>query len=366
MLILQRYYLKEFLKLLSLIGTGLALIFSILDLIERIDDFMPNRPSLESLLLYAFFNFPKYLLYLLPAAMLICSLFIFSQASRNREFVAIKAAGGRLKKLFYPFIISGILVSISAFIIGEIVVPDFSRRSAELKNTLTKKDKKIIFKEGSLWLRATDGSPVRIELYIPEKKLAKGVSIFIYEKDLLKERIEAEEAKWEEVLGDPLRRKGSKGIWKLKNVIIYDIENGKIDRISEKGFLNLESPDFFSEGIKTPVEMGIGELYIYTERLKRTGFRNTKLIVDLNSKVSYPLINLFMILLGISLSMSNKIGGGLFAAGLGLLISAVYWFIYTLMLSMGYAGVAPPVVAAWIVPILFGIVAIHLFRKIPE
>jgi lipopolysaccharide export system permease protein len=366
MLILQRHYLKEFLKLLFLIGTGLALLFSILDLIEKIDDFMPNRPSLENLLLYAFFNFPKYLLYLVPAAVLICSLFIFSQASRNREFVVIKSAGGRLKSLFYPFIISGILVSIFAFIVGEIVVPDFSRRSTELKNTLTKKDKKIIFKEGSLWLRAADGSPVRIELYIPEKRLAKGVSIFVFEKDLLRERIAAEEAKWEEVPGDPLRRKGSKGIWKLKNVIVYDIESGKIDRISEKVFLYLESPDFFSKEIKTPAEMGIGELYRYTEKLKKSGFRNTKLIVDLHSKISYPLINLFMILLGISLSMNSKIGGGLFAAGLGLLISTVYWFTYTLMLSMGYAGVVSPIIAAWIVPIIFGIAAIYLFRKIPE
>jgi lipopolysaccharide export system permease protein len=366
MLILQRHYLKEFLKLLSIIGTGLALIFSILDLIEKISDFMPNRPSFKNLLMYTFFNFPKYLLYLLPAAVLICSLFIFSQASRNREFVVIKAMGGRLKAIFYPFIISGILVSIFAFIVGEIVVPDFSRRSAELKNTLTKKDKKIIFKEGSLWLKATDGSLVRIELYIPEKRLAKGVSIFVFEKGFLKERIEAEEAKWEEVPGDPLRRKGSKGIWKLKNAIIYGIESGKIDRISEKVFLYLESPDFFSEGIKTPAEMGIGELYRYTQRLKKSGFRNTKLIVDLHSKISYPLINLFMILLGISLSMNSKIGGGLFAAGLGLLISTVYWFAYTLVLSMGYAGVAPPIIAAWIAPLLFGIVAIHLFRKIPE
>ena len=78
MLTLQKYYLKEFLKLLSLIGTGLALVFSVLDLIDKIDEFMPHKPSLKSLLLYTSFNFPKYLLYLLPAAMLICSLFALS------------------------------------------------------------------------------------------------------------------------------------------------------------------------------------------------------------------------------------------------------------------------------------------------
>ena len=359
MLIIQRHYLKEFFKLLSLIGTGLALIFSILDLIDKIDEFMPGRPSLESLLLYILFNFPKYLLYLLPVAVLTCSLFIFSQASRNRELVAIKAVGGKLKAIFYPFVISGILVTVFAFITGEVIVPDFSRRSNELKSTIKNKDKKLMFKEGTLWLRSTDGSPVRIELYIPEMKLAKGVSIFVFREDLLRERIEAEGAEWKEV-------QSSKGIWRLKNVIVYNIIDKKITNVQELDYPYLESPDFFSEGIKKPEEMGIGELYRYVERLKRAGFRNTKLVVDLNSKVSYPLINLFMMLLGISLSMRSRFGGGLFAAGLGLLISTLYWVVYTVTLSMGYAGIVPAAIAAWMVPAAFGIATGFLFKNIQE
>ncbi|MEW6214904.1 MAG: LptF/LptG family permease [Nitrospirota bacterium] len=359
MKIIQRHYTREFFKLLGIIAPGLALIFSILDLIDKVDDFMPGRPSIYKLVLYALLNLPKYLLYLQPMALLISSLFIFSQASRNKELVAIKATGGRLKALFYPFIISGILLSVFAFIIGEIVVPDFSRRSHELTTTLKKKDKRTTFKEGTLWLKGTNGSPVRIELYIAEKKLARGVSIFISGGDLLKKRIEAEEATWEEI-------QNSKGIWRLKNVTIYDIQGGNVSNISEMDYPYLESPDFFTEGIKKPEEMGIGELYRYTKRLKEAGFRNTKLIVDLNSRCSYPLANFFMILLGISLSMRSQVGGGLFAAGLGLFISLIYWLGYTLMLSTGYAGIAPPLLSVWAMPLLFGIVAIYLFRNIPE
>jgi lipopolysaccharide export system permease protein len=359
MLIIQKHYLKEFFKLFTLLSAGIASIFSILDLIDKLDDFMPNRPSLQGLFLYAFFNFPKYLLYLLPAAILICSLFIFSQASRNREIVVIRATGGRLRSLFHPFIFYGLLLTVIAFLIGEIVMPDFSTRAGELKDSIKKTDKKLTFQDGTLWLRATDGSPVRIELYIPEKKLAKGVSIFVTEKDSLKERVEAEEAEWQAV-------QSSKGMWRLTNVTIYDIKAGEVRNEIVFNYPYLESPDFFSEGIKKPEEMGIGELYRYTERLKRAGFRNTKLLVDMNKKVSYPFINLFMMLFGISLSMRSRIGGSLFAAGLGLLISALYWFAYTMMLSLGYAGLVPPVVGAWFVPLVFGVIAVYLFRKIQE
>jgi lipopolysaccharide export LptBFGC system permease protein LptF len=73
-----------------------------------------------------------------------------------------------------------------------------------------------------------------------------------------------------------------------------------------------------------------------------------------------------MVLLGISLSMRGKFGRGLFTAGLGLLISVIYWFTYTMTLSMGYAGVVHPLIAAWFMPSVFGAVSIFLFKKIPE
>ena len=72
-------------------------------LIDKIDDFLPYKPSLKSLLLYVLFNFPRYLLYLLPMAILLCSLFVFSQAKKREEITAIKAAGGRLKTIMRPF-----------------------------------------------------------------------------------------------------------------------------------------------------------------------------------------------------------------------------------------------------------------------
>jgi lipopolysaccharide export system permease protein len=118
--------------------------------------------------------------------------------------------------------------------------------------------------------------------------------------------------------------------------------------------------------MRKPDEMGILELYHYTERLKAAGVKDSKLVVDFHSKVAYPLSNLFMLLLGLSLSVMGRIGGGLFSAGLGIFISFVYWLLYTLMLSMGYTRVIPPVLATWIVPMFFGAVATYLFSKIPE
>jgi len=137
-------------------------------------------------------------------------------------------------------------------------------------------------------------------------------------------------------------------------------------KAAEMEYSYLESPDFFSNVMKKPDEMGIIELYHYSEKLKAAGFRDAKLDVDIQARMSYPPANLIMIILGLALSVMGRIGGGLFAAGLGISISFIYWLSYTFMLSMGYARVLPAIAATWIMPVIFGMAAIYLFSKIPE
>jgi len=352
--IIQRLYLKDFFRLLMLISLGLSFIFSLIDLIGEIDNFMSAKASFWSLALYALFNMPRFFLYLLPMSVLICSLFTFTQAFRRHEMSAIKAAGGRLKTLFYPFIATGILLSIFAFVTSEVVVPDFTKKASDLQHRLEGKEKKTVFSNGVIWLKGKDGSPVKIDFYVEDKKTARGISIFISGEAFLKEQISAEEAFWDGKT------------WVLNNVKKYHVETGEVEKIRSMEYAGLDSPDLFASELNTPGEMGIYELYRYTQRMKNAGFSNLKLIVDLNSKISFPLINIFMMLLGIALSSRGKKGGGLFTAGLGLLISVFYWLGFTFTLSIGYAGIIHPVLAAWAIPFLFGALATYLFATLPE
>ena len=359
MLIIQKHYLKEFFKVLTLIAAGLALIFSLLDLIDKIDDFLPYKPSIKSLMFYVVFNFPRYLLYLFPMAILLCSLFVISQAKRSEEITAIKAAGGRLRTLFMPFLYSGIILSLFGFILGETVVPEFSKRAIELKSSIMKKDKKFSFKEGTMWLRATDGSIVKIGLYMPEEKISRGIIIFKAGSGRIRERIEAEEARWIDV-------KGSDGKWVLENVTVYNMEQSSIKSHKSLEYPFIGPPSVFAEEIQKPEDMGIKELYRHTKRLEEAGFKNLKLLVDLNSKISYPVVNFFMVLLGISLPMRGKAGGGFATTAIGIFISLIYWVSHAMSLSMGYAGILPPIIAAWFVPLVFAVIAVKFFRKIHE
>ncbi len=354
MKLVQRLYLRDFYALLLLISVGLSYIFSLIDLIGKIDDFLPNKPSLGSLVLYAVLTLPKFFVYLLPMSVLICSLFTFSQAAKRREIIAVKAAGGRLRDLSMPFVASGIVISAFAFVVSEGITPVFSVRAAELRSVLEGKGKKTVFAEGAVWIKDRRGNPVKIDLFIPEGELARGITIFIRGEAFLKQTITAQTAIWK------------KDRWVLEQGSIQTHETGTREEFERMEYPDLESPELFARQMKTADDMGIVELYRHMQRLKNAGVNAVKLVVDLNTRVSFPMINIFMMFLGISLATRSRMGGGLFTAGLGLVISLAYWFSYTFFLSIGYAGIIPPAVAAWTVPVIFGSLAVYLFAAMPE
>jgi lipopolysaccharide export system permease protein len=367
MLLVQKLYIKDFLKALVVLSMGIALIFSIIGLIDRAEDFMPYKPSGGLLIYYTLLTIPKYLHYLLAMATLLSSLFIFSQAIKRREIVAIKAAGGKMKNILMPFIGIGMLLTLSGFLLGEVVIPAASKEIRVVKSRITKKKSEVTFKEGTLYMRGKDGSIVRIALYLPDQNLSQDVSIFKFSGEGLSERINAESAVWEN------------NTWKLLKVKRYDIAAGKITLLPDLIYPFIESPKIFREDLWEVSEMSLTELIRYQKRLSAAGFKNVKLSVDISSRLSYPLINLFMLFLGISLSVGgeqkalrklfspkSESQGGMVAAGLGLLISLIYWFGYSLFLSLGYAGAIPPIIAPWVIPFVFAFIALYLYLHIPE
>lgn len=353
MKIVQKYYLKEFLKLLLLIASGLAALFALIELIDKMDVFLPHGPPVWKLAFYWVLSMPRYLLYLLPTASLVSGLYVFSQALRTNETVAVKAAGGRLVRLMAPFIFTGLLLSLFSFVLGEFTVPAAAKKIKSLTKSITKKTGPSIFAGGRIWLVSGDGSIVNIDLYMKGGNTARGVSIFRLDPGRgFYERVEAPTANYTDT-------------WTLYNATVYDVGTGAVTRHRSLREPGIAGPALLEEEMRKPEEMGFKELGRYIARLKAAGISNHGLYVDLHSKASYHIVNLFMLVVGISIPARRSMGG-LVAAAVGVSIGLAYWFAYTMSLSMGYTGVLGPVVAAWLVPLISGCVAFYLFWRLPE
>lgn len=367
MLLIQRLYIKELLKVLALLAFGLSLFFSILGLIERTEELLPYKPSASLLAYYALLGVPKFLRYILPMSVLLASLFVFSQAVRRLEIVSIKAAGGSIKSLMRPFMMLGLLLALFAFGVGEIVQPFASRELQSIRHEITGKDRQSVFKQGTLFLRGRDGSVIRIGLFMPAENVYKDVTIFKYDIGGLRETIRAEKAEWTE------------GGWTLSKVMVYGMAQGTVREFKDVRSDAIESPEIFEKEAWKAEEMTLVDLVQFQRRLNESGYRNVSLSVDISSRVSFPLINFFLLLLGISLAFGDisqrlidrvfpgaSSHAGIVSAGLGLVISLAFWFGHSFFISLGYAGTIPPLIAPWILPSFFAVLSLYLFAKIPE
>jgi lipopolysaccharide export system permease protein len=351
-----RYYLREFFRFFFLSTAALSGIFVVVDFLGELDIIYEKKPPLSLIVLYFLLFIPKTIFLILPMACLFSVLLVFGLASKWKEIVAIRALGGSLKKLSLHFFLTGILISSLSMILGETLVPFATTKAKEIRyRKILKKRPKVLFKDGEFWVRGIDGSIIHLGHFVYNKKAAYDVSIFRFDKKFkLTQRIEADSAFW---TGDG---------WKLNNLTIYEQKANKTVKKKSDIYRIFDSPEMLVKEIKRPEEMNFFELYTYYQKFRQAGHRNLKYEVDLWGKLTLPIINFVMMLFGVTISFRNPAGGGLRAMGNGMIVTVLYWVIYSLSMSFGYAGKLPPWSAPWISPALFSAIGIYLFKGIQE
>ncbi|WP_353683490.1 LptF/LptG family permease [Thermodesulfovibrio sp. 3907-1M] len=363
--IVCKSYIKEFLKTFLILLFSMSLLLSIVGLIEKIDDFMPYKPSAVFFVKYGLYSIPRYIFYLIPFVTLVTSLFIFSVGVRSREFLILSVSGGKLRVLLKPFLILGIVISISGFIFGEFIQPEFTKKLNIMVEELTMKGKSSVQK--NIFLRAKDGTVIKIGEYLAGQRKAKDVKAFIIKNNILTKRIDAQETEIKE------------NSWIFKNALIYDFLSGKVEKSELTDYpINLKISVATFKDIKKIEEFGIVELIQKRKELKRAGLSNPKIDTDISGRLSYNFVTFFMMVLGISLPLgahekfififSKTRGGssGIITVGIGLLITIVYWLVYSLFMFMGYSKILPSFVSPWITPLIFGFVSMKLFYAIKQ
>ncbi len=356
MKILRRYFLKEFFRYFIIIVVSFTAISTAVEFLDKAGEFYSENPPLYLIIEYLLLQTPRVILYALPFASLFSILITIGIASRWRETIIIRASGGSARRLFSGFLVIGIIITITALFFGETVVPAATRKAAWVRKVeILKESPRIIHSERALWLKGIDGSLIRIDGFIENENRILKTSIFTFDPSFgLEKRIEADEGTWTD------KR------WELKNVTVFDFRKMTTEKYKTFLYTSLEEPKIFREEMKKPEEMNFIELRAYYTRLEKAGFKNLKYVVRLHEKLAYPTISFIMILLGIPLALNTRWGGGIRAAGLGVIVAVCYWLVYSVSISLGNAGALPPWIAPWIAPVVFCIAGIVLYFQIEE
>ncbi|MGH7505334.1 MAG: LptF/LptG family permease, partial [Longimicrobiales bacterium] len=130
--ILDRYVTSEFVRLFLLFTIAAPMLFVLGDWTDNIDTFTERRIPIERVALGYVFQMPQFVLYSLPIAALIATVFTVSNMTRHSEMAAAKAGGVSFHRMIAVLPVLGLLLTIGGMALAE-VVPLALSRAAELK-----------------------------------------------------------------------------------------------------------------------------------------------------------------------------------------------------------------------------------------
>jgi lipopolysaccharide export LptBFGC system permease protein LptF len=106
--------------------------------------------------------------------------------------------------------------------------------------------------------------------------------------------------------------------------------------------------------------MTVAQLRRAVTELAATGANVVPQRVDLHRKLAFPFVTLVMTLLAVPFGVTTGRRGALYGIGLGIVLALSYWFIMSVFVAIGKAGLLPPALAAWTPNIIVSAAAIYL------
>jgi lipopolysaccharide export system permease protein len=344
--ILDRYLTREFLGYLGLGLAGFIVIFVVVDLFEKIDIFLDHRAPIGLICRFYLYRAPEVVVQVLPVALLLASFLALGQLNKFGELTAMRAAGLSLTRILRPVFAIAVAAALGALVLGELVVPRTNReRDRIFDEQIQQLKRNVATERADVTYLGTGGRIWYIRLYLIGERRMHEVSLFEFSHGDLRRRIDAAEATW------------NGRAWVFSSGYVRRFEGGKevarpFERLPAPELA--EHPSDFAKESLNPDEMDFLQLRAYIGKLRASGLRVANYLVDLHLKVSFPLFNLIVVMIGASVATRLRLQSAAVGFGLSVAISFLYYALMRTGQALGHNGALPPYVAAWLSDVVFG------------
>jgi len=351
---LDWYIIKKFVGTFFFAIIILAVISCVIDLSEKMDDFVKHKAPFIEILNY-FKNFMPYIASLLyPLFIFIAAIFFTSKLAYKSEIIAILASGISFQRFLRPYVIGSIFLGILSLLVNHFVLPVAN------KQRLIFEDKYVHDARPSadmnVHLRLSKNLYVYMQSYSNASNMGSGFSAETVDGTLLKERLTAERASYDSV----------KKIWHLYNITIRKNDGLKesISYASELTHQYAFTPKDLNTDNDIMTSMTTPQLINKIAVMKLRGAETLNLYyVELHRRTSQPFAGFVLTIIGACISSRRIRGGSGFHLALGIAMSAIFMMLMQFSTTFSTKAGLNPLLAVWIPNFLFGFIAIYLYRR---
>ncbi len=341
MKILDKYLLQTFVSTLLFTLFAFICIFVIVDLVDRLREFLNHEVPRSIILNYYLFYVPYIITLILPITILLSALLSVGKLARFNEVTAMKSAGLSIKRILLPLFLFGFLLSIFMIYFGERVVPFTNQRMFNIERENLGKHTHLEMRRNNIYFRDPKFQHwIFINHYDPRLHKANRVSIQEINNNRLLSRIDAQQMIWKD--SSWVFINGTERKLVAKNE--FDYEKFDSLRYSQISFL----PEDFAKVQKKHEEMTYAELKKFIEEVAQNGGEPQTWLVDLYLKISFPFANFIILLFGAPLAANKNRSGKALGFGISLFVAFFFFGFVKTGQTLGHNGVLPPLIAAWL------------------
>lgn len=352
---IDRYIIKKFIGSFFYALTLLLLVVIVIDISEKIDDFMEHDLDMWTIISEYYLHFIPYFANLFsPLFIFISVVFFTSKLADNSEIIAIFNSGMSFKRFLRPFIISSVFLASLSFLLGSFVIPIANKNRIDFENKYLVSQKKILRK--NIHLQTSENQYIYLEGYNNKRNIGYKFSLENFENGILKSKIRANYIQWNETSEN----------WTINNYEIrtfYKEKESIISGVKLDSTLLLLPSDFIVQ-LNLAETMNLQELNenIITESNLSSG-KAKFYKIEKHKRIAFPFAIIILTIIAVALS-SKKVKGAIGTnMGLGLLISFSYILFFQFSSTFATNGNLEPWLAVWIPNILYILLGIFLLRR---
>jgi lipopolysaccharide export system permease protein len=349
----DRYVLREFLLLLALSLISFVAIFAIVDLFEKIREFMDGRAGAWTIARYYVYKVPYVVVNVLPVALLMSTFLTLGQMSKFNELTAMATSGVSTGRIIVPLLFVALACVGVSFALSETIVPEATRRREEiLESEVRRRQVRSPTEYANVSSLGRDGRVYLVKLYLAPERRMHDVLVTEMRGNRIVRRFDARAARWD----------GRQ--WVFENGVVreFSAAGEKATPFSRLPMPELsERPEDFEKPPEKPEEMGYLALADYVERLRSSGLRIEKYQVQLDLKRAFPWINFIVVVMGAALAARLRNPNAALGFGISVFTAFFYYGLMRAGEALGQGGSVPPLVAAWGANLVFGSLALGLF-----
>jgi lipopolysaccharide export system permease protein len=353
---LDRYVLGTWLRLFVMAALGLPLVAIFFNLTDMLSKLLDRGLSMREIVISYVYAIPEYAFLVMPAAVLLATVFTVVGMGRHSELTAAKAGGQSFHRLMRPLFIAAGLTAVLAFGVGELA-PSATARQLEIQKAKQARPTRVrfnfVYSGDAGWVytvRSLDIASRQLKQVLFERQ---GTGV-----DYPGLVLTADSATYDDTLK----------VWRLRTgatrVIAGPGQQATFAFRSMRLRALRQSPaDLLAES-KGPDEMRFAERGRYIDALKRSGNDANKLIVERALKLALPATCLIIALFGAPLAVTTPRASPAGGVALSLAIALVFLLLTQLTKAIGAGGVVNPLVAAWFPNVIFLFAALVLLAKV--